>query len=364
MKKYAYYLPQFHCIPENDKWWGKGFTEWTNVRSAKPLFNGHKQPIVPLYKNYYSLEDVNTLRWQVDLMQKYMIDGMIFYHYYFCGKKLLQRPAELLLENKDIPMNFFFCWANHSWYKSWDGSKQLLQKQIYGNVEDWKNHFEYLLPFFKDKRYLKKDNKPVFMFFIPNFNEKNEIVKYFNNKCIENGFNGICTIDIITEYMSNDEILEYLQSNQVEYVHFREPSVSYNDYKFNWKHFNFRVYNKIGKMTNDFFGCKYVSRIKGDKLIKYMIKRRYDNEHVIRGLFFSWDNTPRHAYRGYIIDEISKESFMRYMDSIKKNDYVFINAWNEWCEGMILEPTEQQHFKYLEWIKEWSEKNENRLDGI
>ena len=106
MKFYAYYLPQFHTIPENDVWWGKGFTEWTNVKKAVSLFKGHDQPVIPLNNNYYVLDNPNILKWQAKIANDYKIDGMIFYHYYFCGKKLLEKPAEILLANKDIPMNF------------------------------------------------------------------------------------------------------------------------------------------------------------------------------------------------------------------------------------------------------------------
>ena len=125
-------------------WWGKGFTEWTNVKKAKPLFDGHKQPKEPINDNYYNLTNVNTLKWQASLAKEYSIDGMIFYHYYFNGKKLLEKPAEILLENKDIPMNFFFCWANHSWIRSWEGTRELLIEQLYGTEADWNKHFLYL----------------------------------------------------------------------------------------------------------------------------------------------------------------------------------------------------------------------------
>ena len=108
MKKFAFYLPQFHEIPENNEWWGEGFTEWVNVKKAKPLFTGHAQPKVPMNNNYYSLDSKETLAWQADIANKYCVDGMIFYHYYFEGKKVLEKPCEMLLEQKEIPMNFFF----------------------------------------------------------------------------------------------------------------------------------------------------------------------------------------------------------------------------------------------------------------
>lgn len=130
MKKYAFFLPQFHSIKENDEWWGEGFTEWVNVKKAKKLYENHVQPITPLDNNYYCLLDKNTVEWQTSLMKKYCIDGLIYYHYYFCGDLLLEKPAENLLKWKDIDQPFFFCWANHSWYRSWNGTKELLAEHI------------------------------------------------------------------------------------------------------------------------------------------------------------------------------------------------------------------------------------------
>ena len=149
MKIFAFYLPQYHTIPENDAWWGKGFTEWTNVKKATPLYHKHNQPRVPLNKNYYDLSNHKTLEWQADLLKEYKIDGLCFYHYWFKNKKLLEKPAEILLNNRKIDMPFFFSWANEPWTRSWDGqNKDILINQDHGNQADWIKHFYYLLPFF------------------------------------------------------------------------------------------------------------------------------------------------------------------------------------------------------------------------
>ncbi|WP_423217195.1 glycoside hydrolase family 99-like domain-containing protein [Streptococcus equinus] len=355
MKKYAFYLPQFHRIPENDMWWGEGFTEWTNVKKANPLFRNHKQPKAPLNNNYYVLDNPEVLKWQADLANSYGIDGMIFYHYYFCGKKLLERPAEILLKNKDIPMNFFFCWANHSWFRSWEGSKELLLEQKYGKREDWEKHFLYLLPFFKDNRYLKIDNKPVFMLFKTDFEEKDDYIDYLNERCVDFGFSGIEIIETINS-------IEKLNKNDNDNIKFiREPDTSVN--LFRKEKIIFRFKNKIGKIMRK-LSYNYVEKYDGNNIFREAINFNGKERNIIRGLCFEWDNTPRHGLRGYLITPPSKENFMAYMDSIKDSDFLFINAWNEWCEGMILEPTEENGYKYLEWLKEWSEKNENRVDGI
>ena len=195
MKKYAFYLPQFHEIKENNEWWGEHFTEWTNVRAAQSLYKGHKQPVNPLNDFYYNLLDKETVEWQTKLAREHCVDGFIYYHYYFTGKKLLETPAENLLKWKDIEQNFFFCWANHSWIRSWNGTRELLLEQTYGGEEEWEQHFQYLLPFFMDDRYEKRENKPLFMIFNSNFKEARGIFEYFDKRCKDNGFDGICLIE-------------------------------------------------------------------------------------------------------------------------------------------------------------------------
>ena len=154
MKIIAFYLPQFHNIPENDEWWGNGFTEWTNVKKAKPIFEGHQQPKVPLNNNYYNLLDDNVKVWQADLAKKYGVYGFCYYHYWFNGKMLLEKPMEQMLENKEVDIPFCISWANEPWTKAWVGDeKKMLIAQEYGQEEEWKEHFMYLLPFFKDERY-------------------------------------------------------------------------------------------------------------------------------------------------------------------------------------------------------------------
>lgn len=353
MKKYAYYLPQFHEIPENDEWWGKGFTEWVNVKKATPLYKGHQQPKIPLKDNYYTLDNAETLQWQAKLASQYCVDGMIFYHYYFCGKKLLEKPAELLLDNKAIDMKFFFCWANHSWFRSWEGSKELLIQQKYGNVEDWELHFQYLLPFFKDNRYEKKDNKPLFLIYKSEFEEFQSIFSYFDKRCKEEGFAGIYLFISKTKYEDITQ-LDALRKLPYECTYcVREPDACLNFYRKSLLH---KIKNRLGNYSRR-IGTKYIETYFGDSLYEIMIKQNINN-NIVRGLFFSWDNTPRHGYRGFVVYDITKKQFFKYMDSIKDSEYVFINAWNEWAEGMMLEPTEENGYKYLEWIKEWSEKND------
>ena len=187
MKTIAIYLPQFHEVEENNQWWGKGFTDWITVKNAQPLCAGHRQPRVPLGQNYYDLSNHDVMQWQAKLAKRYHISGFCFYHYWFKdGRKILEKPAENLLEWMDIDMPFCFSWANQTWARTWtniqnsnawtgsdyeksDEEEGILLRQSYGGKKEWKEHFEYLLPFFKDDRYIQYDKKPIFLIYKPEY---------------------------------------------------------------------------------------------------------------------------------------------------------------------------------------------------
>lgn len=352
MKLFAFYLPQFHEIPENNKWWGNGFTEWTHVKHAKPLYKNHKQPLIPYEKNFYNLLDKDTVLWQTELLNKFQLSGFVYYHYYYKGKTLLEKPAENLLKWKDINQKFFFCWANHSWYKSQGSSKQLLIKQDYGSARDWNDHFEYLKIFFQDSRYEKINNKPVLMVFSSFFNEKNDMLNLFNQRCKEMGFDGIYII------FSCGNKREYLMSQKLKEGTYsykwvlREPDFSKSNICDTRK---YKIYDKILSLHRSH---NYVYKINGNDLFKYKIRNDYKFKDYLKTIFFEWDNTPRHGYNGYIITPPMKDFVMNYLNKYSNEDYMFINAWNEWAEGMVLEPTLKNGFKYLNWIKEWTEQCE------
>ncbi len=164
----SYYLPQFHPIPENDLWHGAGFTEWTKVRAANPLFVGHYQQHIPHSDiGYYRLDSAEVLRRQSDMMRKAGIHGQVFYHYWFSGKLILEHPARMLLENPSIDMPFCFCWANENWTRRWDGNEDdVLLKQTY-SADDARAFIRYLIPFFRDARYLTVDGRPLLFVYRP-----------------------------------------------------------------------------------------------------------------------------------------------------------------------------------------------------
>ena len=190
-KPIAFYLPQFHPIPENDEWWGKGFTEWTNVKKAKSLFFRHNQPRGPDKGiGYYDvLADENILHEQINLAQENGVQGFCFYHYWFEGKKLLEKPIEKFLNDKSLNFPFCLCWANETWSRRWLGEeKDILIKQTYSENDDYL-HIKYLLQFFKDKRYITKNNRPLFLIYRPHDIPSSKTLEVFRAECNKAGVN-------------------------------------------------------------------------------------------------------------------------------------------------------------------------------
>lgn len=368
MKKFAIFLPQFHSFPENDEWWGKGFTEWTKVRSAKSLYKNHVQPREPLNGFYYNLLDKKVMEWQSALLKKYRIDGMAYYHYYFNGKLLMEKPVENLLEWKDIDQSYFFYWANHSWNRAWEGKRTLLIEQTYGKEEDWEEHFKYLLKFFVDSRYEKYNNKPLFAIF-NTFSEERDMLSYFNKRCIEEGFSGIFVIQTLsdgTNYPNSfNSLLTHIPDEVEHAVYIREPNFAQTFSEHLTDNISIHNFCAAERKLRAYIGQKtkngsFIKKYNANKLLDRIDHLDFSNlhTHIVPGIFFEWDNTPRHEYRGYIIKAIDKQHFMHEMDKASDSRYVLFNAWNEWAEGMMLEPTKDLEYRYLEWIKEWTEKNE------
>ena len=356
MKTIAMYLPQFHRIAENDEWWGEGFTEWTTVRSATSLFNGQKQPKEPLNDYYYNLLEKDALLWQAELAKKYNVYGFCFYHYWFKdGKRVLEKPAENLLKWKDINMRFSFCWANESWARTWskevfkntwskkferqlDNDKDILLDQKYGNEADWKEHFEYLLEFFKDDRYIKIEGKPIFNIFKPEqISCLESMLEKWNEWAVEEGLNGLY---IILHNSLN------IKSELVNAYCIHEPSYVLELYGK-----NIIKKNENTKEMNNIYSY--------DDIWSQIIKQQYlSDKPVYEGGFIDYDDTPRRLKDGLYFEGSSPEKFKKYFGELTRknlkngNEITFINAWNEWGEGMYLEPDKENEFGYLEAINE------------
>lgn len=358
----ALYLPQFHAVEENSRWWGKGYTEWTAVKGARPLFAGHRQPRIPLDQNYYNLLSKNTLEWQSDLMKKYGVDGLCFYHYYFKdGRKILEKPAENLLQWKKIDMPFCFAWANGSWSRSWcnisgygwtwdelkdksdrsNGSSILLD-QKYGRETAWKEHFEYLLPFFKDPRYIKRNGCPIFLFYLScDIASLHAMCDYWRKLARESGFPNLYLIGMNTSFYG---------------THGLDAELYHSPHRF-WD------LNNAGKENG-------VRRPSFDKIWENLLQYRpLDGRKTYLGGFGDYDDTPRRgnisgiAVKGYSVDKLEKYMEELYLKSLAAgNEFVFYNAWNEWGEGMYLEPDEEEGFARLEALKTAKERILKRVN--
>lgn len=350
MKIFAFYLPQFHEIKENNEWWGKGFTEWTNVKAAISYFKGHQQPKEPLNKNYYDLSEIDSIRSQCKLANQYGLTGFCFYHYWFEGKLLLEKPSEILLRNKDIETQFFFSWANEPWTRSWDGkNKSIIMPQGYSNKDDWYNHIIYLLEFFKDSRYLKINNSPVFFVYKPSeIKYLGDMLEFWNEILKKNGFNGLYLVNTLRG--QKDDKRSFLFNANVQF----EPAYTQfsNNPKLNTKRL-VRFFKKMFPFFKHNLNLYDIS----DVYSRSIRSRPIDSKKTFNGAFVDWDNTPRRNINGTVFKNFSIKKFENYIKnkliSSKKyyNSNLFlINAWNEWAEGAFLEGDEHNKLGKLEVI--------------
>lgn len=355
------YLPQFHQIKENDEFWGEGFTDWVSVKKAKPLFNNHIQPRIPLNREYYDLSQEKDVRWQCKLAKEYGIYGFGIYHYWFNNdKNLLTKPAQIIFENKDIDINYFFAWDNGSWKRSWSNVKgndwspleekiedkkgpSVLIPYILGGESDWENHFNYLLPFFNDCRYIRIDNKPVFVIY--NYNKEIEkMCAYWDKLAKRQGLNGIF---VIYRY---DELSPCPNGSN---MYFYQPLASAG-----WQK-KYTLSKAFYKLMN-FFHLEILQSYNYDKIWLQLLSeaKRHTSSNMFHGAFVSYDDTPRRGIKGKIIKESSPEKFQKYLTELlnickeQGKEYVFLTAWNEWSEGAYLEPDIENKYAYLTAVRD------------
>ena len=358
----ALYLPQFHQIPENDKFWGEGFTDWVTVRNAKPLFEGHQQPRVPLNDNYYDLSIKENVEWQSKLAHEHGIYGFGVYHYWFNNEKnLLTKPAEIMRDNDNIQTKYFFIWDNGNWKRSWsnvsgndwapiadnDETKkgpQILIPYILGHESDWKNHFQYILTHFKSKKYILIDNKPVFCI----INYSKEIWKMCNQWNLwaqEEGYEGVYFI---------------FQNTRADILPRKIPRYRYEPHSSGWwTHLDYwdRLLLKLGLLHhqgNDYTIYDY------EEIWKILLEnaQKHPEAYYYHGAFISYDDSPRRGRNhSKIVKGESLTKFEKYFSELVKisvrqdKDFIFLTAWNEWGEGAFLEPDEINKYDYLNAIK-------------
>lgn len=356
IKTIAFYLPQFHPIPENDDWWGKGFTEWTNVAKAKPMFNGHYQPHVPADLGFYDLRLPESRKAQADLAKEYGITAFCYWHYWFGnGKRILERPFNEVLASGEPDFPFCLAWANETWSGIWHGlTNKVLAKQEYPGESDYIDHFHFLIDAFKDPRYFKVNGKPLFMVYKPTEIPDLEVfVKTFRRLALEHGLEGLHLVatNVDPDWDANRfgfDALTPAVHTKSEYL--RSPSKLVNFWRKVKQSRLSPYYKKIFKRPA--------------RVYNYADVNQDFNEEHADNIYYptvipNWDNSPRSGLNGFVLNNSSPELFEKAMRNAKKlantydeeNRIIFIKSWNEWAEGNHLEPDLKFGHKYLEVVK-------------
>lgn len=350
-KLIAFYLPQFHTFKENDEWHGKGFSEWTNVTKAIPQFTGHNQPQLPIDVGFYDLSTDKVMYRQIELAKNYGIYGFCFHYYWFSGKRLMEKPIFNYLNNKELDLPFCLCFANENWSKNWDGGdKEVLIEQKFLE-DDPKQFAQDIMPFFADERYIKINNKPILVVYKPQLFKK-EILKNFvyelNKNAKENGLDGVYLVMAKTQDIeTNPE--DFFMDAVVEFP----------------PHIIDRYAKEVIKKTylNPSFNGRIFDMEGFIKKQEYLYETDYK---LYKTVFPSWDNTARKAYTGASVFEISPELYKKWLidcinwtkeNNKKDEQFIFINAWNEWAEGAHLEPDQKYGYAYLQATKEALEES-------
>ena len=371
----ALYLPQYFPFRENDEWWGKGFTEWTNVGKAKPLWRGHYQPKVPADLGYYDLRVPEVREQQAKLAREAGVTGFLYWHYWFGNnKRLLERPFQEVLNSGKPDFPFCLAWANHDWTtKTWknNGKPAMIAKQLYPGEEDYRQHFHTVLPAFKDHRYITVDGKPLFAIFDPySFKDIRNFIEVWRNLAKENGLKGIHFIAIC----NNTSTMKRLADGSIKRV-LPNTNSSAEVYK-EMLSLGFDGLNSFGKSRGEMLALGRIRRTVRfllQKNISWFPPLKYDYAKVTKHFFSpedrwdnvyptimpQWDRTPRAGKHEGIYINSTPENFKKHIEEAlevindKPNEHkiLFLRSWNEWGEGNYVEPDLKYGHKFLEAIK-------------
>lgn len=341
VKVLSYYLPQFHPTPENDEWHGKGFTEWTKVSAANPLFEGHYQQHIPHPDmGYYLLDSPDTLKLQADQMRQAGVHGQVFYHYWFSGRMILEKPAQMLLENPDIAMPYCFCWANENWTRRWDGNeREILLGQTY-SADDARGFIRYLIPFFQDSRYIKVGARPMLMVYRPSsIPDSEEYVRIWGEECAKAGVERPYVVAVLTRGATDPA--DFHMDAGVERVLHDWTDGAVPD---------------IRSSLNTYWPMNGSALSYDEVRDFYMAQNDRKPFDYFRSNVPIWDNTARYGSEALLLHGSTPQSFQRWMEhsiaDAKVNlpadrRFVVVNAWNEWAEGAHLEPDTRYGYSYL-----------------
>jgi lipopolysaccharide biosynthesis protein len=345
-KVVAFYLPQFHPIPENDDWWGKGFTEWTNVKPSRPTFESHYQPHRPGELGYYVIDDSKILKRQVQIAQNYGVDAFCFYFYWFNGKTLLEKPIDLFLNDKTLDHGFCLCWANENWTRRWDGKESdVLLAQTYSHEDDLE-FIMYIAKYLRDPRYLRHEGKPVLLIYRPSLlPNPPSTTKIWREWCIANGIGDLHLV--YTQSFECEHPTTYGCDAATEF----SPNIP-EGYQGETPHL---ITETVSNLTPDFRGKIF----DWSAYIRRSGHLPHSGYPIYRCINPGWDNTARKKNNATIFVNSSPRGFQQWAlnaleDTVfahKSNGLLFINAWNEWAEGAHLEPDQRYGYGYLEALR-------------
>lgn len=357
-KLISFYLPQFHSFPSNDDWFGRGFTEWTNAAKALPQYIGHYQPHLPIDVGFYNLETTTIMKRQIELAKHHGIYGFSFYYYWYSGKKIMEKPIQAFLEDKTLDMPFFMFWANEDWTHLWGNGadREVLYKQeiIDGDAERFMTD---ILPYMKDKRYIKIDSKPMLIIYNPELYPQDIFIDFISkirSIAKDNGFPDLYISTIKKPFFEEGVYQKYLDKMNLDAIVEFIPGCVHNIFKL--KHET--IMNPLFKGN-----CLDMEEFINSKRYLYNA-----DSTVFKGLFTNWDNTARRCYKGSTIFQSTPKLYKTWLKDIMKwtkehnknnEQFVFINAWNEWAEGAHLEPDQKYGYAFLQATKEaLEEENE------
>lgn len=356
----AFYLPQYHPFKENDEWWGKGFTEWTNVGKAKPLFRGHYQPRVPADLGYYDLRLPIIREQQAEMAREAGVEGFMYWHYWFGnGRKLMAEIFQEVLESGKP--NFPFClgWANHSWTRrTWNNSAQYhrdvdLMLQKYPGDEDIMAHFENVLPAFKDNRYITVDGKPLFMIYDPTgLPDAKHFMEIWNRLAKQNGLtNGIHFVGLTSGWLSR-----YQHTLDIGFDAIAPSNLWYAESKVKGKMLKMIEHKWRGLLPH----IAPLDKYKYKDIIKYLFTDYDKLENGYPSIIPNWDRSPRGGRRAIIYTGSTPELFKKHVeDALHIVEYkqpehriIFLRSWNEWAEGNYMEPDLKFGHGYLNALRD------------
>lgn len=371
----AYYLPQFHPIPENDAAWGPGFTEWTNVTQAKPLFRGHYQPRIPADLGFYDLRLPEVREQQAQLAREAGVEGFSYWHYWFGkGKMLLQRPFQEVLTSGKPDFPFALTWANHDWTTAtWQskGGYKMIAKQEYPGVDDYIAHFKYCLPAFQDHRYIRIDGKPLFSIYDPyNFPEISLFIKTWRQLASENGigdifFVGLCkptTTKRRREDGSIERVLPNLESSAEVYNSLL--ALGFDALNPDGRPLAEMVYQgkylRLALTTAQKY-CPWLPALRYNyaKVMPHYYSKEDSWENIFPTIMPQWDRSPRSGAKDGIYVNATPKNFQKHIEHAlqvicnkkKEHQILFLRSWNEWAEGNYVEPDLKYGHGFLDALK-------------